>query len=50
MSIDVVIRQKGLLKKRMPLNVILGNELACGVYDNALRLEEKPENRKRGKR
>lgn len=44
MSIDVVIRQKGLLKKRLPLNVILGKELACGVYDNALRLDEKPEN------
>lgn len=47
MSIDVVLRQKGLLKKRLPLNVILGKELSCGVYDDALRLDIKPENPER---
>lgn len=40
MSIDVVIRQKGLIKKTMPLEVILGSELEYGVYDDGLRLEK----------
>lgn len=38
MSIDVVIRQKGLFKKTLPLSVILGDSLACGVYEAGLRL------------
>ncbi len=38
MSIDIVIRQKGLFKKALPLSVILGDSLACGVYEAGLRL------------
>ena len=40
MSIDIVIRQKGFFKKPLPLSVILGDQLACGVYDGHFRLEE----------
>ena len=40
MSIDIVIRQKGLIKKTMPLEVILGSKLEYGVYDDGLRLEK----------
>ena len=40
MSIDIVIRQKGFFKKTIPLSVILGDHLACGVYDACFRLEE----------
>ena len=39
MSIDIVIRQKGLFKKALPLSVILGDGLACGVYEAGYRLE-----------
>ena len=38
MSIDIVIRQKGLFKKTLPLSVILGDNLACGVYEAGYRL------------
>ena len=40
MSIDVVIRQKGLFKKPLPLSVILGDSLSCGVYDAGYRLDQ----------
>lgn len=33
MSVDVRIRQKGLLKKALPLSVILGEELNYGEFD-----------------
>lgn len=33
MSIDVTIRQKGFLKKTLPLEIILGDELGYGEYD-----------------
>ena len=39
MSIDIVIRQKGLFKKALPLSVILGDSLACGVYEAGFRLD-----------
>ena len=39
MSIDIVIRQKGLFKKTLPLSVILGDNLACGVYEAGYRLD-----------
>ncbi len=32
MSIDIIIKQKGLIKKVCPLDVILGKELRYGVY------------------
>lgn len=38
MSIDIVIRQKGLFKKALPLSVILGDSLTCGVYEAGFRL------------
>lgn len=38
MSIDVVITQKGLFKKTLPLQVILGDELSYGSYDFGFRL------------
>lgn len=38
MSIDVVITQKGLFKKALPLQVILGSELSYGSYDFGFRL------------
>lgn len=40
MSIDIVIRQKGLFKKALPLSVILGDHLVGGIYDQYFRLEE----------
>ena len=40
MSIDVVIRPKGLFKKPMPLSVILGDQLQFGAYGPGLRLEQ----------
>lgn len=33
MSIDIVIKQKGILKKALPLEIILGSELHYGNYD-----------------
>lgn len=39
MSIDISIEQKGLFKKTMPLEVILGKELRYGCYEDILRLE-----------
>ena len=33
MSLDVCITQKGLFKKGIPLEVILGNELSYGNFD-----------------
>ena len=39
MSIDIVIRQKGLFKKTLPLSVILGDNLACGVYEAGYHLD-----------
>ncbi len=39
MSIDVIIRQKGFFKKTLPLSVILGDSLACGVYEAGYRLD-----------
>lgn len=39
MSIDVVIRQKGFHKKTLPLSVILGDSLSCGVYEAGGRLD-----------
>lgn len=39
MSIDIVIRQKGLFKKTLPLSVIQGDNLACGVYEAGYRLD-----------
>ncbi len=39
MSIDISIEQKGLFKKTMPLEVILGKELRYGCYADVLRLE-----------
>lgn len=33
MSIDVCIKQKGLFKKTIPLDVIVGDELAFGIND-----------------
>ncbi len=38
MSIDIVIRQKGFLKKPLPPSVILGEHLSCGVYEEGYRL------------
>lgn len=38
MSIDVVITQKGLFKKTLPLQVILGSDLSYGSYDFGFRL------------
>lgn len=38
MSIDITIKQKGFTKKTLPLEVILGHELAYGFFDG-LRLE-----------
>ena len=38
MSIDVVIRQKGFFKKPIPLSVILGEKLSCGVFEAGGRL------------
>lgn len=38
MSIDVVITQKGLFKKTLPLQIILGSELSYGSYDFGFRL------------
>jgi len=40
MSLDITITQKGLFKKTLPLEVILGNRLSYGSYDYAWRLEE----------
>ncbi len=40
MSIDISIKQKGLFKKTMPLEVILGQELRYGCYEDVLRLEQ----------
>ena len=40
MSIDIVIRQKGLFKKTLPLSVILGDGLSCGVYEAGYRLNQ----------
>ena len=39
MSIDIIIRQKGIFKKPLPLSVILGDRLACGVYEAGFRLD-----------
>ncbi len=39
MSIDISIVQKGLFKKTMPLEVILGKELHYGCYEGILCLE-----------
>ena len=33
MTIDVCIKQKGLFKKTIPLDVIVGDELAFGIND-----------------
>ncbi len=33
MSVDITIRQKGLLKKTLPLTVILGEKLQYGAFD-----------------
>ena len=33
MSIDVCIKQKGLFKKTIPLDVIIGDEFAFGIND-----------------
>lgn len=38
MSIDVTIRQKGLFQKRLPLEVILGETLQYGSFENGLSL------------
>lgn len=40
MSIDIVIRQKGLFKKALPLSVILGDHLVGGSYDQFYCLQE----------
>ncbi len=40
MSIDIVIRQKGLFKKALPLSVILGDHLVGGTYDQFYCLQE----------
>ena len=40
MSIDVIIRQKGFFKKTLPLSVILGDSLSCGVYEAGYRLDQ----------
>ena len=34
MSIDVCIKQKGLFKKTIPLDVIVGDELAIDTHSN----------------
>ncbi|MBQ8495905.1 MAG: DUF4299 family protein [Clostridia bacterium] len=34
MSIDVVINQRNLIKKKLPLSVILGDELKYGAFEN----------------
>ena len=39
MSIDVVIKQKGLFRKDMPLEIILGKDLHYGSFSDGLRLE-----------
>ena len=39
MSIDITIRQKGFFKKDLPLEIILGNNLSYGAYDDGWRLE-----------
>ena len=38
MSIDITIRQTGLFKKTMPLEVILGSKLKYGIFDDRDRL------------
>lgn len=38
MSIDVIIKQKGIFKKDLPIKVILGNNLSYGTFDG-LRLK-----------
>jgi len=40
MSVDVLIRQKGLLKKPFSAQPVLGNELCYGSYNSGWRLEE----------
>ena len=40
MSLDVTVTQKNLIKKALPLAVMLGNTLKCGTYDFAQRLQE----------
>jgi hypothetical protein len=40
MSIDIIIRQKGLFKKALPLSVILGDHLVGGSYDQFYCLQE----------
>lgn len=39
MSVDLVIRQKSFIKKALPLEVILGNELSYGVMETGCRLK-----------
>ena len=39
MSLDLTIRQKGIIKKTLPISVILGDRLHFGSYDYAWRLE-----------
>ena len=40
MSVDLMITQKGLFKKPLPLSVIIGDRLGYGNYDDQWRLEE----------
>lgn len=40
MSVDIMIRQKGLFKKPFAAQPVLGNELRCGSYNIGWRLEE----------
>lgn len=39
MSMEVILRQKGLFKKVLPLEVILGKQLTCGSYDAYYRMD-----------
>lgn len=36
MAVNVQINQKGLLKKNLPIEIILGDDLACGYYDEVM--------------
>lgn len=39
MSMEVILRQKGLFHKVLPLEVILGKQLTCGSYDTYYRMD-----------
>ena len=40
MSVDVIIRQKGLFRKTLALQPVTGGELRYGKYNSGWRLED----------